>query len=119
MTAKTKFPYHVQVQSTNSGEWITFYARATLNEARRDEEAVCGSSVRIVNVNNAQLMGLADQIRAETAKTLVEIAAELDKGIDADISWLKYQGKYLREAAAWLEASNRAGLALRDAELVR
>ena len=34
----------------------------------------------------------------ELVDHLVEIAAELDKGNDADISWLKYQGDVLREA---------------------
>jgi hypothetical protein len=35
----------------------------------------------------------------ELVDHLVEIAAELDKGNDADISWLKYQGDVLRESA--------------------
>jgi hypothetical protein len=30
---------------------------------------------------------------------LREIAEELDKGINADIGWLKYQGDAIREAA--------------------
>ena len=32
--------------------------------------------------------------------TLIEVAAELDKGEYADIGWLKYQGDMIREAAA-------------------
>ena len=35
----------------------------------------------------------------ELVDTLLEIATELDTGNDADISWLKYQGDVLREAA--------------------
>ena len=35
----------------------------------------------------------------ELVDTLLEIGTELDTGNDADISWLKYQGDVLREAA--------------------
>ena len=31
--------------------------------------------------------------------SMLELAAELDKGIAADINWLKYMGPMLREAA--------------------
>lgn len=32
-------------------------------------------------------------------KSLLELAAELDKGENADIGWLKYQGDSVRDAA--------------------
>jgi hypothetical protein len=31
--------------------------------------------------------------------SLLELAAELDKGINADLNWLKYMGPLVREAA--------------------
>jgi hypothetical protein len=36
---------------------------------------------------------------APLVMSLLELAAELDKGIDADINWLKYMGPAVREAA--------------------
>jgi hypothetical protein len=39
-----------------------------------------------------------DEKGLELVAHLVEIAVELDKGNEADISWLKYQGNVLREA---------------------
>ncbi len=36
---------------------------------------------------------------AQLVMSLLELAAELDKGIDADINWLKYMGPTVREAA--------------------
>ena len=36
---------------------------------------------------------------AALVMSLLELAAELDKGIGADINWLKYMGPAVREAA--------------------
>jgi hypothetical protein len=58
MTVASKFPYQVQIQSDNTGEWATFYSRATLNEARKDK-GTFKSKVRIVNVNTAQVISAA------------------------------------------------------------
>jgi hypothetical protein len=36
---------------------------------------------------------------AALVMSLLELAAELDKGIDGDLNWLKYMGPAVREAA--------------------
>jgi hypothetical protein len=42
---------------------------------------------------------------AQLVMSLLELAAELDKGIDADINWLKYMGPAVREAATIIHHS--------------
>ena len=42
---------------------------------------------------------------AQLVMSLLELAAELDKGIDADINWLKYMGPSVREAATIIHHS--------------
>ena len=36
---------------------------------------------------------------AALVMSMLELAAELDKGLNADMAWLKYMGPMLREAA--------------------